>query len=87
RLLTMKAAWKLDQGLPVSADASMAKVFSSEVASRTASRGMQVLGGYSYMQEYGMERYYRECKLNEIAGGTNQILRTRIVRYLKEEDN
>lgn len=85
RLLTMQAAWKLEQGLPVSAAASMAKVFSSEVASRTASRGMQVLGGYSYMQEYAMERYYRECKLNEIAGGTNQILRTRIVRYLKED--
>jgi len=43
---------------------------------------MQVLGGYSYMQEYPMERYHRESKLNEIAGGTNQILRTRIVRYL-----
>jgi alkylation response protein AidB-like acyl-CoA dehydrogenase len=85
RLLTMQAAWKLEQGLPVSAAASMAKVFSSEVASRTASRGMQVLGGYSYMQEYAMERYYRECKLNEIAGGTNQILRTRIVRYLKAD--
>ena len=85
RLLTLQAAWKLEQGLPVSAAASMAKVFSSEVASRTASRGMQVLGGYSYMQEYAMERYYRECKLNEIAGGTNQILRTRIVRYLKED--
>lgn len=85
RLLTLKAAWKLEQGLPVSADASMAKVFSSEVASRTASRGMSVLGGYSYMQEYGMERYYRESKLNEIAGGTNQILRTRIMRYLEQD--
>jgi alkylation response protein AidB-like acyl-CoA dehydrogenase len=38
------------------------------------------------MQEYPMERYYRECKLNEIAGGTNQILRTRMVRYLGKED-
>jgi alkylation response protein AidB-like acyl-CoA dehydrogenase len=82
RLLTYQAAWKLEQGLAVSADASMAKVFASEAASRCAARGMQVLGGYSYMQEYPLERYYRESKLNEIAGGTNQILRTRIVRYL-----
>ena len=82
RLLTFQAAWKLEQGLAVSADASMAKVFASEAASRCAAKGMQVLGGYSYMQEYPMERYYRESKLNEIAGGTNQILRTRIVRYL-----
>jgi alkylation response protein AidB-like acyl-CoA dehydrogenase len=82
RLLTFQAAWRLQQGFPVSAAASMAKVFASEVATRCASKGMQVLGGYSYMQEYPMERYYRESKLNEIAGGTNQILRTRIVRYL-----
>jgi alkylation response protein AidB-like acyl-CoA dehydrogenase len=63
----------------------MAKVFASETASRCASKGMSVLGGYSYMEEYPMERYYRECKLNEIAGGTNQILRTRILRYLARE--
>jgi alkylation response protein AidB-like acyl-CoA dehydrogenase len=86
RLLTMQAAWKLEQGLPVSAAASMAKVFASEAASRCAAKGMQILGGYSYMQEYPMERYYRECKLNEIAGGTNQILRTRMMRYLGKED-
>jgi alkylation response protein AidB-like acyl-CoA dehydrogenase len=85
RLLTFQAAWKLEQGQPVSADSSMAKVFASEMASRCASKGMSVLGGYSYMQEYPMERYYRECKLNEIAGGTNQVLRTRIVRYLDSE--
>jgi len=63
----------------------MAKVFASEAASRVVNKGMSILGGYSYMQEYPMERYYRECKLNEIAGGTNQILRTRIVRYLGRE--
>jgi alkylation response protein AidB-like acyl-CoA dehydrogenase len=85
RLLTYQAAWKLEQGREVSADASMAKVFASEAASRVVGKGMSILGGYSYMQEYPMERYYRECKLNEIAGGTNQILRTRIVRYLGRE--
>ena len=85
RLLTFRAAWKLQQGLSVAADAAMAKVFASETASRCASKGMSVLGGYSYMEEYPMERYYRECKLNEIAGGTNEILRTRILRTLERE--
>jgi alkylation response protein AidB-like acyl-CoA dehydrogenase len=44
---------------------------------------MQILGGYSYMLEYGMERYLRECKLWEIAGGTNQIQRNIIARHLR----
>jgi alkylation response protein AidB-like acyl-CoA dehydrogenase len=43
---------------------------------------MQILGGYSYMVEYGMERYWRETKLYEIAGGTNQIMRNIIAREL-----
>jgi acyl-CoA dehydrogenase len=43
---------------------------------------MQILGGYSYMVEYGMERYYREAKIQEIYGGTNQILRNILVREL-----
>jgi alkylation response protein AidB-like acyl-CoA dehydrogenase len=43
---------------------------------------MQILGGYSYMVEYGMERYWRETKLYEIAGGTNQIMRNMIAKQL-----
>jgi alkylation response protein AidB-like acyl-CoA dehydrogenase len=63
-------------------DASLAKVAGSECGTRCALRGMQVLGGYSYMLEYGMERYLRECKLWEIAGGTNQIQRNIIAKHL-----
>jgi alkylation response protein AidB-like acyl-CoA dehydrogenase len=83
RLITWRAAWKLQNGLPCSMDASMAKVVGSEAGTRCATNGMQVLGGYSYMVEYGMERYWRETKLNEIAGGTNQIQRNIIVKHLK----
>ena len=54
----------------------------STAAVSYALRGMQVLGGYSYMLEYGMERYLRECKLWEIAGGTNQIQRNIIAKHL-----
>jgi alkylation response protein AidB-like acyl-CoA dehydrogenase len=82
RLMVWRAAWKLDRGLPASMDASLAKVAGSECGTRCALRGMQVLGGYSYMLEYGMERYLRECKLWEIAGGTNQIQRNIIAKHL-----
>ena len=83
RLITWKAAWRLDQGLDASLEASMAKVFGSEAGSRVAANGMQILGGYSYMVEYGMERYWRETKLYEIAGGTNQIMRNIIATQLE----
>jgi len=82
RLITYSAAWKLDQGLECTLDASMAKVYGSEAGTRCANRGMQILGGYSYMVEYGMERYWRETKLYEIAGGTNQIMRNIIAAQL-----
>lgn len=82
RLITWKAAWRLDHGLDASLEASMAKVYGSEAGSRVAANGMQILGGYSYMVEYGMERYWRETKLYEIAGGTNQIMRNIIANQL-----
>jgi alkylation response protein AidB-like acyl-CoA dehydrogenase len=84
RLITYRAAWKKENGLPCTLDASMAKTMGSEAGSRCATRGMQILGGYSYMVEYGMERYYRETKLNEIAGGSNQIQRNIILRELRK---
>lgn len=82
RQLVYSAAWLLEQGLPCSRESAMAKVFASEAASRTISKGMQILGGYSYIVDFGMERLYRECKLNEIAGGTNEILRTIVAQKL-----
>ncbi|WP_433496589.1 acyl-CoA dehydrogenase family protein [Sphaerimonospora sp. CA-214678] len=82
RLITWQAAWLLEQGLDCRLEASMAKVYGSEAGTRCAARGMQILGGYSYMVEYGMERYWRETKLYEIAGGTNQIMRNVIARQL-----
>jgi alkylation response protein AidB-like acyl-CoA dehydrogenase len=85
RLLVFQAAWKKEQGLPCSMDASMAKVLGSQLATRCAAKGMQILGGYSYMVEYGMERYYREAKLTEIVAGTNEIQRNIILRGLQAE--
>jgi alkylation response protein AidB-like acyl-CoA dehydrogenase len=82
RLIAYQAAWKLDQGLPCSMEASMAKVIGAEAGTQVALKGMQVLGGYSYMVEYGMERYYREAKLYEIAGGSTQVQKNIIVKHL-----
>jgi len=82
RLLVWRAALRLEAGTQSPLDASMAKIAGSEAGTRCAERGMQVLGGYSYMVEYGMERYWRETKLYEIAGGTNQILRNIIMKHL-----
>ncbi len=64
----------------------MAKVIGSETGTRCATRGMQILGGYSYMIEYGMERFFRETKLMEIAGGSNQIQRNILVKHLRASD-
>jgi alkylation response protein AidB-like acyl-CoA dehydrogenase len=83
RLVVWRAAWKKQNGTLTSADASMAKVVGAEAGTRNALDGMQVLGGYSYMVEYGMERYFREAKLNEIAGGTSQIQRNIILKELR----
>jgi alkylation response protein AidB-like acyl-CoA dehydrogenase len=83
RLLTERAADLLQRGLPCARESAIAKVAATEIGTRCANRGMQILGGYSYMVEYGMERYWRESKLYEIAAGTNQILRDHIARDLR----
>ena len=82
RALTEAAADRLDRGLPCRSEAAVAKIVASEAGTQCALHGMQILGGYSYMVEYGMERYYREAKVQEIFGGTNQILRNVLVRDL-----
>jgi alkylation response protein AidB-like acyl-CoA dehydrogenase len=82
RWLTFDAAVRKDAGLPCSKAASMAKAYATECGTRTATRGMQILGGYSYTKEFEMERFYREAKLYEIAGGSTQIQRNVIAREM-----
>lgn len=82
RLLAYTACARADRGEPYSLDAVLAKVACSEAATRIVELAMEVLGAYSYSVEYPIERYYREAKLFEIAGGTNQILRNVIVKHL-----
>jgi alkylation response protein AidB-like acyl-CoA dehydrogenase len=82
RWLMFDSAWRKDHGLPCSKAASMAKAYAAECATRSATRGMQVLGGYGYTKEFEMERFYREAKLYEIAGGSTQIQRNIIAREM-----
>jgi alkylation response protein AidB-like acyl-CoA dehydrogenase len=82
RLLAYQAAWTMDRGGDATMTASMAKAFATEANTRTVSRAMQMFGGYSYSREFEIERYYREAKLYEIAGGATQILRNIIAGHL-----
>jgi alkylation response protein AidB-like acyl-CoA dehydrogenase len=84
RLLTLRAAYGKDQGHPVMRDASMAKVFASEVAVRCATKAVQIHGGYGYTREFPVERFYRDAKLCEIGEGTSEVQRMVIARHLLE---
>lgn len=82
RNAVMKAAWLHDQQKPYTMEASFAKLFSSEMCTRTCDQAIQVLGGAGYMQEYPVERCYRDAKLIEIGEGTSEIQRLVIARQL-----
>jgi len=80
RHLIYQAARLKEEGRPYTREASIAKLFSSEAAMRVTDKAIQVLGGYGYMQEYEVERFYRDAKLCEIGEGTSEIQRIVIAR-------
>jgi len=82
RLLTHRAAWLADEGRRFSAEASMAKLFASEIATRVCNDAMQIHGGYGYTREFDIERHLRDVKLCEIGEGTSQIQRMVIAKHL-----
>jgi butyryl-CoA dehydrogenase len=84
RLLTLRAAYGKDQGRPVMAEASMAKVFAAEVAMKCATKAVQIHGGYGYTREFPIERFFRDAKLCEIGEGTSEVQRNLIARHLLE---
>ncbi|MCE9624739.1 MAG: acyl-CoA dehydrogenase [Deltaproteobacteria bacterium] len=85
RLLVHRAAWLKDQGQPFGKEASMAKLFASETAMRVTNKAIQVHGGYGYIKEYPVERYYRDAKITEIYEGTSEIQRLVICRHVLKE--
>lgn len=83
RLMYYKAAWLHMQGKPYSREASMAKLFASETAKRAADQAVQIHGGYGFMDEYPVSRYWRSVKANEIGEGTSEVQRMVIAKHLK----
>ena len=82
RLLTFNAAAMKDRGENFSAAASMAKVFASEMANKVAYQALQIHGGYGYMKDYPVERYYRDVRVFTIYEGTSEIQRRVIARHI-----
>ncbi|NWF92820.1 MAG: acyl-CoA dehydrogenase family protein [Syntrophaceae bacterium] len=82
RLLTLKAAHVRDQGGDLSGPSAMAKLFAGRTASKVASMGVQIHGGYGYSKDYPIERYFRDARVTEIYEGTNEIQQIVIAREL-----
>jgi butyryl-CoA dehydrogenase len=75
RLLAWRAAWKQDSGARFTMEASIAKLFSSEMATRVTHKAIQIHGGNGYSREYPVERAYRDARITEIYEGTSEIQR------------
>ena len=82
RLLTYRAGWMKDQGHRVTKESAMAKLFASEVAVRVTNEAVQIHGGYGFIKDYPVEKFYRDVKLCTIGEGTSEIQRLVIARQL-----
>jgi acyl-CoA dehydrogenase len=86
RMLTLKAAQMVDDGKRVIKEASMAKLFASDVFNRVADKAVQIHGGMGYVSDYPVERFYRDARITKIYEGTNEIQRLIISRRILEEN-
>ncbi len=82
RLLIHQAARLKSAGLPCLSEASQAKLFASEMAERVCSKAMQIHGGYGYLEDFAVERYYRDARITQIYEGSSEIQRLLIAREL-----
>ena len=82
RLLTRRAAWKQDSGARFTMEASIAKLFASEMSTRVTHKAIQIHGGYGYSREYPVERAYRDARITEIYEGTSEIQRLVIAAWV-----
>jgi acyl-CoA dehydrogenase len=81
KLITYKAAWLLEQGKPCHLEAGMAKLFSSEMAFRAGTRGLDVLAGYGVTMDYDMQRYFRDSRQYTFSPISNEMVRNTIAEY------
>lgn len=85
RMLTYRAAWMKDNRIPNTKEAAEAKLFASEIAEKAASEAVQIFGGYGYIKEYPVEKFYRDVKLLTIGEGTSEIQRMVIAKDLLKD--
>jgi butyryl-CoA dehydrogenase len=85
RLLVYRAAWLKQTGQPHTREASMAKLFASEGATEVTHKAVQVFGGYGYIKDYAVERYYRDARVTEMYEGTSEIQRMVIATQILAE--
>jgi alkylation response protein AidB-like acyl-CoA dehydrogenase len=85
RLLVHEAAWMKDRGMRVTEAGARAKLYASQVANEVTYEAVQVLGGYGYMKDHPVERYYRDARVTEIYEGTSEIQRLVISRGILKE--
>jgi butyryl-CoA dehydrogenase len=85
--LILSAAWRKDQGLPFTKEASMAKLFASELANKSAYLALQIHGGYGYLKDFKVERLYRDARATSIYEGTSEIQRLVIARSLLKDQS
>jgi butyryl-CoA dehydrogenase len=83
--LILSAAWRKDEGLPFTKEASMAKLFTSELANQSAYLALQIHGGYGYLKDFKVERLYRDARATSIYEGTSEIQRLVIARNLLKD--
>ncbi|TQR46361.1 acyl-CoA dehydrogenase family protein [Paenibacillus popilliae] len=82
RTMVYKAAWLKDKGRKFKKEAAMAKLFASEICMKACDQAVQIHGGYGYMKEYQVERFFRDAKLLEIGEGTSEVQRMVIARQI-----
>ena len=82
RWMVAMAAWRYDMKLPCAKEASMAKLFVSEMLVRATTQGMQILGGHGYTTDHDMQRHWRDARNSTVGGGTSQIQRGLIAREI-----
>lgn len=82
RLMYYKAAWLHMQGEPFAKEAAMAKLYASETAKRCCDQAVQIHGGYGFMDEYPVSRFWRNVKVHEIGEGTSEVQRILIYKHL-----
>src|SRR5205823_8389354 len=82
RQLVYRAAWLKDAGKPFALAAAQAKLYTGLLSNRVVNASLQVHGGYGFMQEYAISRFYRDQKILEISEGTNEVQRMVIARLL-----